>query len=541
MIIDPSEPSGARGDAYAWWTFVGVAVALLPLMIDASFDFGVTWDEKARHKYGEMVWEYLRGMRPRSDFVDDGGNLYGGLFDTLCAAIERFVPANRYVVRHALNATFGWVGILYSGRLAARLWNRWAGVLAMVLLAASPRYLGDAMNNPKDLPFAALCAAALFYISTVSPRFPYVSRATGVKTTIALALALNVRAGALLYLGYFGLLVLGYAVAERNFSVRRLADTGARLAVVSVAVLVLGTAFWPWARDAPLIRPLQALLGFANFPYGGSMLYAGKVIDTDRLPADYVPWWFLISTPPVVILGVLFAAAARRRERSLALLLVGSVAALPLVLVIVMRSTLYDGVRHLLFVYPMLVVIAACGWVGGLDRTQPLWRRRLAGGLLAAGLLDVAAYEFRSYPNETTYFNQIVGGPRGAFGRYDMDYWGNCLLEAVAWTARTAQASGIAVTVSGEPWQLIQLDAERFHQLLFTPLSRGEHQLDIRLARGPADAVQALATRPDALYRVQTADGAVLCVVIPGPTYWQLQPRLVLPPPDLSTRRLLGR
>jgi hypothetical protein len=42
--------------------------------------------------------------------------------------------------------------------------------------------------------------------------------------------------------------------------------------------------------------------------------------------------------------------------------------------------------------------------------------------------------------------------------------------------------------------------------------------------------VRDLANREDALYRVQTPDGTVLCVVVPGPTFAELQPHLTLPP-----------
>jgi hypothetical protein len=170
-------------------------------MVFASFDFGVTWDEKARHRYGELIWEFLRGLRARTATYDeDGGNLYGGLFDTICAAVERYVPVNRYVLRHAINATFGWIGVVYVGRLAARLFGQWAGVLGLLLVAASPRYFADSMNNPKDLPFAAATAAAL-YFSTISPKWPYVSRSTAIKIVLALAVALNIRAAALFILG----------------------------------------------------------------------------------------------------------------------------------------------------------------------------------------------------------------------------------------------------------------------------------------------------------------------------------------------------
>jgi hypothetical protein len=496
-------------------------------MVVASSDFGVTWDEKSRHRYGELIWEYFSGRRNRSFFEQDGGEPYGGLFDVICVAVESWLPLDRYVVRHGINAIFGWVGVVYCGRLAARLFGRWSGVLAMILLAASPRYFADSMNNPKDLPFAAMSIAALYYFSTISPTWPYISRGTAIKIVVALALALNIRAGALLFLGCLGVLVAAFAIAERNVDWRRLAGTSMRLATMTGAVLLLGTIFWPWAQGAPLTRPVETLLGLAKYSWTGAVLFDGETYLAPNLPWYYAPEWLLISTPPVVIAGaILSVSVARSRGWTLRRDALWAVAVLPVLLVIIRGSTLYDGIRHLLFVYPILVVLAASGWTAWLMERNPRWLRRGVAALLAAGLVNVLAFDVRFHPNQTVYFNELVGGPRGAFARFEMDYWGNCVLQAVAWSAKMARLSGRPITISGNPWHLVQLDAERFPQLRFTLPYRGSPELMVRLNRGPANGVVELANREDTLYRVQTADGVVLCVVVPGPGFAALQPHL---------------
>jgi hypothetical protein len=75
----------------------------------------------------------------------------------------------------------------------------------------------------------------------------------------------------------------------------------------------------------------------------------------------------------------------------------------------------------------------------------------------------------------------------------------------------------------------------------FTPPQRNQHHLGIYLARGSIEGVTGLATRTDALYRVQTADGAVLCVVVPGPAFAELEPRMAFPPPEWSPHLLTMR
>lgn len=509
----------------ARWTFVAIAVALLPIMILASFDFGVTWDEKHRRQYGQFVWEFLRGLRSRSAFAETGGHVYPGLFDTICAALESWMPANvnPYVLRHTVNATFGWIGAVYCGLLGTRLFGPWTGVLAMLLLALSPRYFADSMNNPKDLPFAAMSVMALYYISHVSARWPYVPASTAIKITVSLALALSIRVGALLYLGYFGVLVAYRVVADRCTDWRRIAVTASIAAGVAIAMLLLGTLFWPWAGGAPLVRPFQALLGAANYPWDAGVLFAGREYRATTLPWYYAPWWLLISTPPVVLAGAgLSVLVATRRGDLLYRIGLWAVVLLPVAATIVMDSTLYDGVRHLLFIYPVLVVLAAAGWSALLCGSRPLWVRRGAALGLAVGLASVLISAVRLHPNQVVYFNSLVGGPRGAFMHYEMDYWGNCVLQAVKWSAELARSHNTVMTVSGNPWHLVQLDAERFPEVAFLPANRNRHYLHIRLARGSVAGLTELIEQPS-LYQVRTSDGAVLCTVIPGPAYSEFE------------------
>jgi hypothetical protein len=520
---DRVKPRFAVPPHWARYSFIAIAAVLLPIMILASFDFGVTWDEKDRHRNGELVWQFLRGERSRSAFAETGGHLYPGLFDTICAALEDWVPANRYVLRHAVNATFGWVGILFCGRLAARLFGPWAGVLAMALLSLSPRYFADSMNNPKDLPFAAMTVVALYYISTVSPRWPYVSTSTAIKIAISLALALGIRVGGLLYLGYFGLLVMVLVVRDRCTDWRRLADTAGRMLAIAVAMLVLGTVFWPWAGGAPLVRPFQALLGAANYPWDGSVLFMGREFAADELPWYYAPWWVLISTPPVVLAGIAVSAISFwNYDDALRRMGLWFLVLFPVATGIVMGSTLYDGIRHLQFITPVLVLLAVAGWVGLFRESRPLWVRRTAAVALVAGLASMLTFAIRFHPNQGVYFNALVGGPRGAFKNYDMDYWGNCVLQAVRYGVETARSHGTVVTISGNPQHLVQLNAERFREVYFTNSSRGRHYLNVQLARGPVLSLRELA-RESALYQVRTPDGVVLCTVTPGPAFGEFE------------------
>ncbi|MGE0704338.1 MAG: hypothetical protein AB7F99_02990 [Vicinamibacterales bacterium] len=537
--VRADEPT-ARSTNLSLWIFWLLGIGLLPLMLAASLDFGATWDEQARHQNGIRVFEYLVGLRDR-DAAEGRGVIYPALFDVICVAAEKVFPqTDRYVLRHLVTATFGWIGILFCGRLAGRLFGRWAGILTLVMMAMSPRYLADSMNNPKDLPFAAMSVVALYYFSTISPRWPYISFSTGLKIALALAVGLSTRPVALLYLvGYLpmvlvALTLLGRTRAEgsllvidRHVEWNKLFDTVLRVAIVAIAVLLIGTLTWPWAKEAPLTRPFAALGEAAEYGWNGAVLFNNDDWPARDLPAYYLPMWFLIGTPPVVLAGMALSLVARGDRNSILFRLgLWGAALTPIALIIARNSTVYDAARHVLFVYPPMVAVAAAGWIAIL-RSDTRWIRHGALALLTVGLLNILIFNVRAYPNQAAYFNEVTGGPSGAFGKFDQDYWGNCMLQAVKWSAETAERARMPLTVWGNPNHLVWADAARFPQLAVAERQRDFHHLALRLNRGRAEGVRELAARPDALHRITTPDGAVLCVVLPGPNFEELHRRLM--------------
>src|SRR5258705_9675239 len=114
---------------------------------------------------------------------------------------------------------------------------------------------------------------------------------------------------------------------------------------------------------------------------------------------------------------------------SSAVLLV-SVAAFGRIGVLILQgSTLYDGVRHVLFVIPMLAIVAA----RGLTSLLP-FLRRLPIVPAALGVAHTAAIVVTLvilHPLEYIAMNSLAGGVAGAYGRFDLDYWSMAAPEAL--------------------------------------------------------------------------------------------------------------
>jgi hypothetical protein len=172
------------------------------------------------------------------------------------------------------------------------------------------------------------------------------------------------------------------------------------------------------------------------------------VTSTD-LPWWYVPAQLAARLPEGFLLllagGILFAIAAafgfshagpralRRRgaaglraavvllTRSRRYLLVWAAVVLPLGFIIVRHSTLYDGVRHVLFVIPMLAAIAAAGFLrlAPLARRAPPVAAALGGAYVGYAIWTLAVL----HPLEYVATNALPGGVAGAHQRFDLDYW----------------------------------------------------------------------------------------------------------------------
>ena len=250
----------------------------------------------------------------------------------------------------------------------------------------------------------------------------------------------------LMLLGYAGLALAIAVVAARDFDPRRLAATAGRFAVVSARrarrrrrVLAVGAGA---AADAAV----RSVLHGVRLQLGKSFAVHGRGDLGTAVPWYYLPTWIGITMPAVVLAGMAFAvvrlalpAPGRARLAALwALVLFPAVAAMA------RHVSLYDGMRHMLFIVPPMAVLAAAGWEFLLRSTPRPRRSRWLPARSALMIAEPVVFQIRNHPNQAVYFTPAIGGPRGAFGRYDLDYWGNCVLEATEWAACTGRARGDA-------------------------------------------------------------------------------------------------
>jgi hypothetical protein len=112
-----------------------------------------------------------------------------------------------------------------------------------------------------------------------------------------------------------------------------------------------------------------------------------------------------------------------RPEPALLLLMV----LMPWLFVVVNQSAIYDSWRHYYFIYPPMVILAG---ITGIQ-VYPVLRQPLARTCwIGIGLLGLGVpirWSIRNHPLEHVYFNELVGGIKGAYGRFETEYYGDGL------------------------------------------------------------------------------------------------------------------
>ena len=204
--------------------------------------------------------------------------------------------------------------------------------------------------------------------------------------------------------------------------------------------LVMGL-IWPWSIIDPT-NPFKALTYFSHFfekPW--KELFDGAIVSVPDMPWSYLPTLFALQLPEVM-LGLLAAGVVTTAvvvwkpvsdpKRKTVLLLLVLAALLPLIIAMVKRPALYNGIRHFVFVIPPMAVLAGVGFAAISDwlKTRNRKAQVAFAVLFAVGLALPLTEMIRLHPYQYTHFNHIAGSVRGADDRYMLDYWGLALKQA---------------------------------------------------------------------------------------------------------------
>ncbi len=175
----------------------------------------------------------------------------------------------------------------------------------------------------------------------------------------------------------------------------------------------------------------------AHFPDTFRQIFEGKMEWSDFMPWYYLSKSMAITIPILVLAGLVLALfSVKLKPMGDKVIIYGLIVftlLFPLLFVIYEKSNLYSSWRQFLFLYPVIILLASVGFLNFYDRIKVKYLKW--GGILLFVALSIHPLKFMilNTPYFYLYYNQFVGGLKGAYTNYETDYYYTSQTEASKW------------------------------------------------------------------------------------------------------------
>lgn len=300
-----------------------------------------------------------------------------------------------------------------------------------------------------------------------------------------------------------GMLVALYALANQKWFVVP------RLIIYAILSILVMFALWPHLWPAPLERIAFSISYSSGYPTELQTLFDGRLYSPSQIPRTYLPVLLGLqlteTTFPLVLFGFFVAWKKRIPLGYVVLLLMWF--AFPFTWFVVNKISLYDNIRHVMFILPPLFILAGTGldWLFNKFST-PLYRCLI----LFVAVLPALIADVNLHPYQYIYYNQFIGGVRGAFRNYQLDYWDTSYRDAALYLNKVAPEGASIVPIG--PHEVFEAYARPDLQVIDSYSVTGNWQEYDYIVISTRNNVDLDFKQYETIYTIERA-GAVLAVV----------------------------
>jgi tetratricopeptide (TPR) repeat protein len=145
------------------------------------------------------------------------------------------------------------------------------------------------------------------------------------------------------------------------------------------------------------------------------------------MPWYYLPKSMLITIPIIVLAGLMlfctFFKIKLNPEKTLLLSLVAFSILFPVIFVVYEKSNTYSSWRQFLFIYPGIILLASTGYHCFYEYVKNKYLKWGVVALIVALSFHPLMFMLNNPHFYYLYYNQLVGGLRGAYSNYETDYY----------------------------------------------------------------------------------------------------------------------
>jgi len=436
--------------------------ALLIFGSYVSVRIGLTWDEAMERDTFERsltaISEGLRGGQAYYQFNQWVDKYYGiGFYfpayffhkvfaGVLSRQFEMDIASASLLSRHlAVFWFFAFSSILVLKIVRLLTQNLRFAMLVSITYLIYPYLLGHGLMNVKDSPFSVvwlICAYFLLVIIYTYISKKIIKRDTVIALVLSVAWLISIRLSGVLFFVPITLTIL-FLMTRHMYSYCLLGANAKHAINVSCAqwriltrnhvymvlycIFLLATFIgiaYPvmWQSPYEFIKGLQFM---GAHPWTGCTLTLGECMPSQRLPYTYIPAWLMVKLPLFALLGLLvlpwmiFSRFHKKQGISVMPLMILALSIVAIyALLIIKGSTLFDEIRHVLFIAPILFIVGAVALY--------LLSKKLATAIIVATLALFVVDNVKMYPYQYVWFNEVARFSN-INQNFETDWWGSSL------------------------------------------------------------------------------------------------------------------
>lgn len=306
-----------------------------------------------------------------------------------------------------------------------------------LFLALLPAHFGYLHTNMKDVPNAFFFTLAVYSFWKLSRIHSYKNL---LFASIAFALAFNTKINSIFVpvICFAWFVITKLSDIKRALLSEKLFEFIAQNKIIFFYFFtapVFALLFWiPFWRD-PIGKLLELPLFYSSNTLNMPVLFDSTILRSGVNIPWYYPFVYILITTPIAILLLFVSGLAVSiskffgKNTMYSLLLMWF--SIPLIRYFVPHASAIDGVRHFMeVVYPLCAIAGiGAGTIIKNFRVSRIFKITAVGVVFLTLSINI----IRLHPYETSFYNWFTGGVKGAWGKFDIDFWGTPQKEAILW------------------------------------------------------------------------------------------------------------
>ncbi len=326
-----------------------------------------------------------------------------------------------------LNHSFIFFIFFISGIISRKIINmlikdNYVSKIFLIFYLLYPYLLGHGFFNPKDIPFLFAWILSTFLSIKIFIKILNKEKITFFDVFVvsfSSAFLLSIRiSGILIFLQYLISFFISSSILKVSV-LKLVRDYFVKIFQFIFITSLLVFLFYPifWINPLSIVDSINQ---FKNIPYGVCTLTWGACMDALNLPSSYILIWLLFKIPLLCFLGLLLFPLVERKifldkERQL---IFGSLALSILAilfLLIFLGVNLYDELRHILFVLPIIIILTFTSLY--------FFSKKITIIFSTFSIFIFLIQNINMFPYQYTWFNSLSSLIE-VEKKFELDYWG---------------------------------------------------------------------------------------------------------------------